>query len=48
MKYILVGIIVYFIIKRVFNIKTAVSNDVETKQPTDKHGGQYVDYEEVD
>lgn len=49
MKYLLIGLIGYFILKRIMNIKTAVSNDRPAqKGPSDKHGGEYVDYEEID
>ncbi len=48
MKYILVGIIVYFILKRVLNIKTAISNDVPRSNSTYNDEEQFTDYEEVE
>lgn len=57
MKFILLAIIGYFILKRVFKVSEAVRNDgkAPSKQNTspkpsnkDKHGGEYVDYEEID
>jgi hypothetical protein len=52
-KYLLIGIIAYWIMKRVFRINNAVRNNEpqkpnQTPKQEDKHGGDYVDYEEVE
>ena len=51
-KYIIIGILGYWIIKRVFKITAAVSQDKQTHVPKDekqdKHGGDYVDFEEIE
>lgn len=51
MKYLIIGVIAYFILKRVLNIGSAVNKDSQQSAPPvdkDKHGGEYVDYEELD
>ncbi|MGB0851302.1 MAG: hypothetical protein ACPGTP_08635 [Bacteroidia bacterium] len=58
-RYLLVGLIIYWIGKRVFKLSDAVKNDGKpknenppsgnkTRSTSDKHGGDYVDFEEVD
>ena len=51
-KYIIIGILGYWIVKRVFRISVAVNQDKEThatkESSEDKHGGDYVDFEELD
>ena len=51
-KYIIIGILGYWIVKRVFKISSAVNQDRQAHAPKeenqDKHGGDYVDFEEVD
>ena len=48
MKYLLVIVLIYFIASRVFKISNSVKKDKRSKKPKDKHGGEYVDYEEID
>ncbi|MDB4106987.1 hypothetical protein OAD66_02850 [Bacteroidia bacterium] len=56
-RYIIVGLIIYWIGKRVFRISSLVKNNGESPDKSsakhstkkvDKHGGDYVDYEEVE
>ena len=55
-RYILLGLVAYWLFKRVFKIRDAVRTDRHPSQPQapkkepkkDKHGGEYVDYEEVE
>ncbi|MBT8327162.1 MAG: hypothetical protein KJP21_05530 [Bacteroidia bacterium] len=51
-KYIIIGILGYWIIKRVFRISAAVNQEKQTQSPKetkeDRHGGDYVDFEEID
>jgi hypothetical protein len=58
-RYIILGILIYWIVKRVFRVTEAVKQDkVNAEQGTevkgkpkprkDNHGGEYVDYKEVD
>ena len=61
-KYIIIGILAYWISKRVFRVSRAVKNDGNPQTPPNanhrttvtketkahNHGGEYVDYEEID
>lgn len=55
-KYIILGVLAYWILKRVFRISAAVKQDVappvtpppNKHTPKDNHGGEYVDYEEIE
>ncbi len=52
-KYLAIGILLFWIYKRVFRIKEAVKEDSSNNnnQPNskkDNHGGDYVDYEEIE
>lgn len=55
-KYIILGVLAYWILKRVFRISAAVKQDgvppvtppPNRKPPKDDHGGEYVDYEEIE
>ena len=57
MKYLLVGIVIYFLVSRILRIGAAVKQDsaknnakpnTKRDQPKDNHGGEYVDYEEIE
>ncbi|MEY2923917.1 MAG: hypothetical protein RLZZ337_457 [Bacteroidota bacterium] len=55
-KYIILGLLGYWILKRVFKISQVVQQDGKdpidqnrkNNPPQDNHGGEYVDYEEVE
>jgi hypothetical protein len=59
-KYLFLGLLIYWIVKRIFRIKdvvqqkgpqpnnTTIKNPKKSIKQDDKHGGEYVDYEEVD
>jgi len=59
-KYLFLGLIIYWVVKRISRIsnavrqnnsqkqQTTVNNSQKTTKKNDKHGGEYVDYEEVD
>ena len=60
MKYLFLGLIIYWVVKRIFRISnvvrqnepqkqdTTVNNSQKTTKKNDKHCGEYVDYEEVE
>ena len=60
MKYLFLGLIIYWVVKRISRISnvvrqnepkkqdTTVNNSQKTTKKNDKHGGEYVDYEEVE
>jgi hypothetical protein len=59
-KYLFLGLIIYWVVKRISRIsyvvrqndsqkqETTVNNSQKPTKKNDKHGGQYVDYEEVE
>lgn len=57
MRYLLLGILIYFLVSRILKIGAAVKQDSakdpsrpkdNKKNPKDNHGGEYVDYEEIE
>jgi len=59
-KYLFLGLIIYWVVKRISRIshvvrqndsqkqQTTVNNSQKTTKKNNKHGGEYVDYEEVE
>ena len=56
-RYLLIGLIIYWIVKRVFRVSEVVKNDTKDKDTNvkgntpnkkDNHGGEYIDYKEVE
>lgn len=51
LRYLFLGIVLYWIIQRIFKLTKAVNSDPRYQKPKkkdDKHGGDYVDYEEIE
>lgn len=56
MKYLLLGVLIYFLVSRIFRIGAVLKQDdsnkaksnVKKNKPKDNHGGEYVDYEEIE
>lgn len=56
-RYLLLGLLIYWIVKRIFRVSEVVKNDTNnrdtkvkgnTQKKKDNHGGEYIDYREVE
>jgi len=48
MKYLLIGVLIYFLATRFLKIGSVLKNESKNDPKKDKHGGDYVDYEEIE